>query len=129
MEGSHKLIGWTPLVYLNKFTEMWSICCFQARDDATYCQHQRQVNSFSYIYLVFSSLHIVINFCCMENLSFAGSEMDDESIVHLVYHAYNLTKFHMYIINQRLEAMEAGESTNNDLLSIYILLVSNYREF
>ncbi|WVY92412.1 hypothetical protein V8G54_031500 [Vigna mungo] len=35
-------------------------------------------------------------------------EMDDESIVHIVYHVYNLTKLHMYIINQRLAAMEAG---------------------
>ncbi|KOM54759.1 hypothetical protein LR48_Vigan10g065100 [Vigna angularis] len=55
----------------------------------------------------------------MKNLNFVGSEMDDESIVHLVYHAYNLTKLCMYIINQRLEAMEAGESTNNDLLDIH----------
>ncbi|KAG2405280.1 uncharacterized protein HKW66_Vig0045350 [Vigna angularis] len=39
------------------------------------------------------SLHIVINFC-MKNLNFVGSEMDDESIVHLVYHAYNLTKLY-----------------------------------
>ncbi|WVY95571.1 hypothetical protein V8G54_027722 [Vigna mungo] len=35
-------------------------------------------------------------------------EIDDESTVDIVYHVYNLTKLHMYIINQRLAVMEAG---------------------